>query len=44
MDARPGRIRRTIEVDLPYPRERASSQFQAVKLELLQEFALDNVS
>ncbi len=40
MDARPGRIKRRVEVDLPFPRERAAPGFQRIKRELLAEFSL----
>ncbi|MES1161777.1 MAG: ABC transporter ATP-binding protein, partial [Rhizobacter sp.] len=39
MEPRPGRIRRTVPVDLPYPRDRASAEFARVKDGVLQEFA-----
>lgn len=37
MDARPGRIRHEVRVDLPHPRERASAQLQRLKEKLLEE-------
>ncbi|MBC2384634.1 ABC transporter ATP-binding protein [Pseudomonas sp. WS 5106] len=37
MDARPGRIKHEIQVDLPHPRERHSPRLQALKDELLTE-------
>jgi sulfonate transport system ATP-binding protein len=39
MAPRPGRIRRIVPVDLPYPRERAGAGFARVKDGVLQEFA-----
>jgi len=39
MEPRPGRIRRTVPVDLPYPRERAGPEFARVKDSVLKEFA-----
>jgi sulfonate transport system ATP-binding protein len=39
MEPRPGRIRRTIPVDLPHPRDRASYAFAQVKDRVLAEFA-----
>lgn len=44
MDARPGRVKRTISVDLPYPRERSSRGFQETKQALLREFSLVETS
>lgn len=38
MEPRPGRIRRTVAVDLPRPRDRASAAFAAIKDDVLQEF------
>lgn len=40
MDARPGRIRRRLDVPLPYPRDRAHVDFLRLKQELLQAFDL----
>ncbi|HSC88795.1 MAG TPA: ATP-binding cassette domain-containing protein, partial [Polyangiaceae bacterium] len=40
LDARPGRIKRRVEVDLPFPRERGGAGFQRIKRELLSEFSL----
>ncbi|WP_297833197.1 ABC transporter ATP-binding protein [Pseudomonas sp.] len=37
MDARPGRIRHEIKVDLPHPRDRASPVLQKLKEQLLSE-------
>ncbi|WP_447594303.1 ABC transporter ATP-binding protein [Aquipseudomonas campi] len=37
MDARPGRIRHEVKVDLPHPRERNSPVLQALRKELLAE-------
>jgi len=39
MEPRPGRIRRTIPVDLPHPRDRVSHAFAQVKDRVLAEFA-----
>jgi sulfonate transport system ATP-binding protein len=39
MEPRPGRIRRTIPVELPHPRDRASYAFAQVKDRVLAEFA-----
>ena len=39
MEPSPGRIRRTIAVDLPHPRDRASYAFAQVKDRVLAEFA-----
>jgi sulfonate transport system ATP-binding protein len=39
MEPRPGRIRRTIPVDLPHPRDRTSYAFAQVKDRVLAEFA-----
>jgi len=39
MEPRPGRIRRTVPVGLPHPRERTSHAFTAVKDSVLREFA-----
>jgi sulfonate transport system ATP-binding protein len=39
MEPRPGRIRRTIPVDLPHPRDRARYAFAQVKDRVLAEFA-----
>ena len=41
MEPRPGRIRRTVPIDLPYPRDRASAAFAAIKEGVLQEFAAE---
>lgn len=38
MEPRPGRVRRTVTVDLPRPRDRASAAFAAIKDDVLQEF------
>ncbi|KIL40789.1 sulfonate ABC transporter ATP-binding protein [Gordoniibacillus kamchatkensis] len=38
MDARPGTIRKTIPIDLPYPRKKASSSFQELRTIVLREF------
>ena len=39
MEPRPGRIRRTVPVGLPHPRERTSHAFTAIKDSVLREFA-----
>ena len=39
MEPRPGRIRRTLPVGLPHPRERTSHAFTAIKDSVLREFA-----
>jgi ABC-type nitrate/sulfonate/bicarbonate transport system ATPase subunit len=38
LGARPGRVKRRLSVDLPYPRDRADPQLTAIKQELLAEF------
>lgn len=38
LDARPGRIKRIVPVDLPHPRERTHSQFNAIKRDVLGDF------
>jgi sulfonate transport system ATP-binding protein len=38
MDERPGRVRRRLDVPLPYPRDRAHRDFLRIKQELLREF------
>jgi sulfonate transport system ATP-binding protein len=44
MTPRPGRIRRVVEIDLPYPRDRGSERFAAYRREILAEFDLSHVS
>jgi sulfonate transport system ATP-binding protein len=39
MEPRPGRIRRSLPVDLPHPRDRASLAFAQVKAKVLAEFS-----
>lgn len=39
MEPRPGRIRRIVPVDLPYPRHRTSAEFTRIKEEVLAEFS-----
>jgi ABC-type nitrate/sulfonate/bicarbonate transport system ATPase subunit len=39
MDARPGRVRHIIPVDLPRPRDRSSAAFVALRERVLSEFA-----
>lgn len=40
MTPRPGRVRRILPIDLPYPRDRGSAAFAAYRSELLAEFDL----
>lgn len=40
MTPRPGRIRRILPIDLPYPRDRGGERFAAYRRELLAEFDL----
>jgi sulfonate transport system ATP-binding protein len=40
MDERPGRVRRRLDVPLPYPRDRAHRDFGRLKVDLLREFHL----
>ncbi len=42
MSPRPGRIRRIVEIDLPYPRDRAGERFAAYRREILAEFDLSH--
>jgi ABC-type nitrate/sulfonate/bicarbonate transport system ATPase subunit len=42
MSPRPGRIRRIVEIDLPYPRDRTAERFAAYRREILAEFDLDH--
>ncbi|MCC6174187.1 MAG: ABC transporter ATP-binding protein [Chloroflexi bacterium] len=42
MSPRPGRIRRIVEIDLPYPRDRGSERFTAYRREILSEFDLSH--
>ena len=42
MSPRPGRIRRVVEIDLPYPRDRATERFTAYRREILAEFDLSH--
>jgi sulfonate transport system ATP-binding protein len=44
LDARPGRVRRVHEIDLPYPRDRASARFAEHRAALLGDFALSGLS
>lgn len=44
MEPRPGRIRRTVQVGLAHPRDRASYAFSVVKDDVLQEFADHNAA
>lgn len=38
MNARPGSIRKIVPVDLPFPRKKAASSFQAIRHTVLKEF------
>ncbi|KAA8998787.1 ABC transporter ATP-binding protein [Paenibacillus spiritus] len=38
LEPRPGRIRRVIPIDLPYPRKKAGTSFQELRLRVLSEF------
>lgn len=40
MTPRPGRVRRILSIDLPYPRDRGGERFAAYRRELLTEFDL----
>ncbi len=42
MTPRPGRIRRVIDIDLPYPRDRGGERFAAYRREILAEFDLSH--
>lgn len=44
LDPRPGRVRRVHEIDLPYPRDRASARFAEHRAALLGDFALSGLS
>ncbi|MFI0732492.1 ABC transporter ATP-binding protein [Streptomyces sp. NPDC021225] len=44
LDPRPGRVRRVHEIDLPYPRDRASARFAEHRSALLGDFALSGLS
>jgi sulfonate transport system ATP-binding protein len=44
MDARPGRIRRRLDVPLSYPRDRAHFEFLRLKQELLEAFDLQRAN
>jgi sulfonate transport system ATP-binding protein len=39
LDARPGRIRRIVDVPMPHPRERTAADFNAIKHDVLTDFA-----
>ena len=41
MDARPGRIKRRVEVSLPYPRNRADPELMRLKRDLLSDFQIE---
>lgn len=38
LDPRPGTIRKIVRIDLPYPRKKASTSFQELRLKVLSEF------
>ncbi|MNB71148.1 Aliphatic sulfonates import ATP-binding protein SsuB [compost metagenome] len=38
LDPRPGKIRKVVHIDLPYPRKKASTSFQELRLKVLSEF------
>ena len=40
MSSRPGIIKKIKNIDLPRPRDRASSDFMLIKAEILEEFHL----
>jgi sulfonate transport system ATP-binding protein len=42
MEPRPGRIRRTLAVDLPYPRQRRDTEFLRLRDEVLAEFSVEH--
>ncbi|MFN8635449.1 MAG: ABC transporter ATP-binding protein [Chloroflexota bacterium] len=42
MTPRPGRIRRVVTIDLPYPRDRGTERFAAYRREILAEFDLSH--
>jgi sulfonate transport system ATP-binding protein len=42
MAPRPGRIRRTLAVDLPYPRQRRDTEFLRLRDEVLAEFSVEH--
>jgi sulfonate transport system ATP-binding protein len=42
LDARPGRIKRRIDVSVPYPRERADADLLRIKRDLLAEFQIES--
>jgi sulfonate transport system ATP-binding protein len=44
MTPRPGRIRRIVDIDLPYPRDRGSERFAAYRREILAEFDLSHAT
>ena len=44
MTPRPGRIRRIVEIDLPYPRDRGAERFAAYRREILAEFDLSHAA
>jgi sulfonate transport system ATP-binding protein len=44
MTPRPGRIRRVVEIDLPYPRDRGGERFAAYRRAILGEFDLSHVA
>jgi sulfonate transport system ATP-binding protein len=44
MDSRPGRIRRRLQVDRPYPRDRADPELARVRRELLGAFGVGDAA
>ncbi|MNF03502.1 Aliphatic sulfonates import ATP-binding protein SsuB [compost metagenome] len=38
LEPRPGKIRRIVPIDLPYPRKKATSSFQEMRLRVLHYF------
>ncbi len=42
MTPRPGRIRRVVDIDLPYPRDRGGERFAGYRREILAEFDLSH--
>jgi len=44
MTPRPGRIRRVVAIDLPYPRDRGAERFAAYRREILAEFDLSHAA
>jgi len=44
MTPRPGRIRRTLDIDLPYPRDRGDDRFGAYRRDVFIEFGLSHMA